>query len=505
MPLEDFFELMKLGPTSRVPGTAVFMTSNPTGTPPALMNNFEHNHAVHEQVVLITIMTEELARVPDAERVTTEPLQDGFTRVVARYGFMESPDVVALLMRDDTPTPPIEHTTFFLGNEIRAARGKLGDVPLAGADLRVPGPQRRAADDVLQHPQTARDGGRLADLDVTRSSAEPSQAQPSQQDAGGPPRARVCAFASRCYQTGQDGAVPRPCPSTSPRSRMRLSRFLVVSSILLVCGAFAACSNDSPRKPVKSQDASTADGSQEGGGAGGEASVDAQPETTPEASPEVGPDAPAEAAPDAAPDAPVDAPMEVGLCFQGQVYDYLSSLCLQCPLPAEGGPADAGDAATPDSGDAEAGSDAGEAGTPLYQSTLTCNQLEQRPVSVDLANHEIVVDTGYPLQILTVQYDVVYSYIDPDGGFNILQKEFKGTLGGGQIVDNKLHVPLPAQLPAGSPISLAIVGLTYTDACGRDTVFSPVDNCQSSNPPLQLSFAQGDSPWPVGCSPSQGC
>ncbi len=126
VPLDDFFELMKLGPTSRVPGTAVFMTSNATGTPPALMNNFEHNHAVHEQVVLITIVIEEVARVPVAERVTTEPMQDGFVRVVARYGFMESPDVVALLARDDTPTPPIEHTTFFLGNEVVLPEGGSG-------------------------------------------------------------------------------------------------------------------------------------------------------------------------------------------------------------------------------------------------------------------------------------------------------------------------------------------------------------------------------------------
>lgn len=126
MPLDDFFELMATEPTTRVPGTAVFMTSNPTGTPPALVNNFVHNHAVHEQVVLLTIVIEELAHIDEDERIGVEHLKNGFTRIVARYGFMESPDIVALLARDDTPTPPVQQTTFFLGNEIVLPEGGSG-------------------------------------------------------------------------------------------------------------------------------------------------------------------------------------------------------------------------------------------------------------------------------------------------------------------------------------------------------------------------------------------
>jgi KUP system potassium uptake protein len=121
--LDEFFELMTVGPTTRVPGAAVFMTSNLTGTPPALLNNFLHNHAVHEQVVLLTILMEETAHVEESQRVTVENINNGFVRIVARYGFMESPDVLALLERDDTPTPPIEYTTFFLGNEVVLAEG----------------------------------------------------------------------------------------------------------------------------------------------------------------------------------------------------------------------------------------------------------------------------------------------------------------------------------------------------------------------------------------------
>jgi len=83
VPIEDFFELMTVEPTMRVPGAAVFMTSNPKGAPPALMNNFLHNHAVHEQVVLLTIVTEETAYVDDDERVGRHgaDLRDGFRRI----------------------------------------------------------------------------------------------------------------------------------------------------------------------------------------------------------------------------------------------------------------------------------------------------------------------------------------------------------------------------------------------------------------------------------------
>jgi KUP system potassium uptake protein len=124
VPLSDFFELMHIELPARVPGTAVFMTSNAEGTPPALLHNFQHNRVVHEQVILLTILTEEVAYVQDDERAEVEELREGFVRVVARYGFMEDPNIVELLARDDTPTPPIQHTTFFLGRETLLAQGR---------------------------------------------------------------------------------------------------------------------------------------------------------------------------------------------------------------------------------------------------------------------------------------------------------------------------------------------------------------------------------------------
>ena len=126
VPLEEFYRRMKDDHSRRVPGTAVFMTSNSQGTPPALVHNFLHNHVVHKQVVLLTIVTEEQPYVENAQRVKVEELGHGFVRLVAHYGFMEDPDVQDLLSRKDTPTPPITSATFFLGNEIVLAEGGHG-------------------------------------------------------------------------------------------------------------------------------------------------------------------------------------------------------------------------------------------------------------------------------------------------------------------------------------------------------------------------------------------
>ena len=115
--LEDFFEVLRVERITRVPGTAVYMTSNAAGTPPALMLNAQHHRAVHEKVVLLTILTEDVPRVEESRRLTCKGLQDGFYRLVARYGFMETPDVPALLSRNDSVEVSLLYTTFFLGRE----------------------------------------------------------------------------------------------------------------------------------------------------------------------------------------------------------------------------------------------------------------------------------------------------------------------------------------------------------------------------------------------------
>jgi KUP system potassium uptake protein len=117
VPLEDFFELMVVERPARVPGTAVYLTGNDTGTPPALLQGLLHMRAVHEKVLLLTIHTEKVARIPNAERLRVDELQDGFTRAKARYGFMETPDVPLLLKRPEFESHSLEYVTFFLGRE----------------------------------------------------------------------------------------------------------------------------------------------------------------------------------------------------------------------------------------------------------------------------------------------------------------------------------------------------------------------------------------------------
>ncbi|MBI3204280.1 MAG: potassium transporter Kup [Myxococcales bacterium] len=126
VPLEDFFELMRLERPERVPGPAVFMASNSQGTPPALMTNFLHNRVVHEQVLLLTVKITDRAREPDEARVEVEHLPMGFTRVVFNHGFMEQLDVPALLDARGLLSFSRDHTTYFLGRETVLAEGREG-------------------------------------------------------------------------------------------------------------------------------------------------------------------------------------------------------------------------------------------------------------------------------------------------------------------------------------------------------------------------------------------
>jgi KUP system potassium uptake protein len=116
LPLQEFFSMITAKVPTRVPGTAVFMTGQIDGTPPALIHNFNHNHVLHEKVVFLTILTEDAARVAESGRVRVEAVAPGFWRVIGRYGFMEQPDAPELVKRSGLVTR-LEDVTFFLGRE----------------------------------------------------------------------------------------------------------------------------------------------------------------------------------------------------------------------------------------------------------------------------------------------------------------------------------------------------------------------------------------------------
>lgn len=80
-------------PPHRVPGTAVFLTADPNSAPTSLMHNLKHNRVLHERNIILSIKTEDVPRVPRHERIEIDRVADTFIRVVARYGFMETPSI----------------------------------------------------------------------------------------------------------------------------------------------------------------------------------------------------------------------------------------------------------------------------------------------------------------------------------------------------------------------------------------------------------------------------
>jgi KUP system potassium uptake protein len=118
-PVRDFIEDLKRDPPVRVAGTSIFMDAKASGIPRALLNNIKFNHVMHERVVLLTVVTREVPRVSTAKRLTVTPVCEGIVRVVAQVGFMEKPNITAILREAESHGVPYEPeaTTYFLSRE----------------------------------------------------------------------------------------------------------------------------------------------------------------------------------------------------------------------------------------------------------------------------------------------------------------------------------------------------------------------------------------------------
>src|SRR6185369_8814933 len=106
-------------PPVRVPGTAVFMTAQPRGTPPALAHNLRHNKVMHEHVVILTVTTAPVPHVAADEQVAVDDFGSGVYMVRLLYGFMQDPNVPDALRAAQSRGLDIDadDVTYFLGRE----------------------------------------------------------------------------------------------------------------------------------------------------------------------------------------------------------------------------------------------------------------------------------------------------------------------------------------------------------------------------------------------------
>jgi KUP system potassium uptake protein len=127
LPLEVLVEDVDRRGLPRVPGAAVFMTPNPeSGAPLVLLHHLKHNKALHETVILLSIVTEEVPVVPEEERLEIRSRGSGFYDVILRYGFMETPDAIRTLSTSE----PLERifkpsqATYYLGHHTLLPTGR---------------------------------------------------------------------------------------------------------------------------------------------------------------------------------------------------------------------------------------------------------------------------------------------------------------------------------------------------------------------------------------------
>ncbi|WP_199235212.1 KUP/HAK/KT family potassium transporter, partial [Azospirillum sp. TSA6c] len=120
LPLDAFIQRQaKKGDIHRVKGTAVFMTSSSNTVPIALLHNLKHNQVLHERIVFVTVVVDDVPRVPAKDRVLVEGLADGFYRITVRYGFSQEPNIpkALRLCKAFGLEFDVMATSFFLGRE----------------------------------------------------------------------------------------------------------------------------------------------------------------------------------------------------------------------------------------------------------------------------------------------------------------------------------------------------------------------------------------------------
>ena len=125
---ESFVTELISNPPASVPGTTVFLSGNPLGTPLALCQNVIHNRVLHERNIILAVQTAEIPHVPGQQRLESEKIGEDFYRATLTYGFMEVPDVP----RDHLPATSFgtwtdrQPVSYFVGKETLLATPRSG-------------------------------------------------------------------------------------------------------------------------------------------------------------------------------------------------------------------------------------------------------------------------------------------------------------------------------------------------------------------------------------------
>jgi KUP system potassium uptake protein len=119
VPVKEFLEEFEKNPPPRVKGTAIFLTGNTEGVPPALLYQLEHNKVLHDKVLFLTVITDDVPRVWRWKEVEVEELGQNFFRVIAHHGFMEplKMDQIFRRLGWEGLKLNMKEASFFLGRE----------------------------------------------------------------------------------------------------------------------------------------------------------------------------------------------------------------------------------------------------------------------------------------------------------------------------------------------------------------------------------------------------
>lgn len=127
-PIEKFIDEVMSVRLVSTPGTAIYMSSNPKGTPPALVKNMKHNRVLHKQIIVLSIIFKKVPHVNIEEGIQIINPTEGFYRVIASYGFMDNANIQQIIeeLNNKGISININKTTFFLGRELLVVKDKYG-------------------------------------------------------------------------------------------------------------------------------------------------------------------------------------------------------------------------------------------------------------------------------------------------------------------------------------------------------------------------------------------